>query len=127
MAHIRKKTLELPNFGPGLNAHRLVGLVAVQMASEMYEVYARDNVVYKALRAGGEITERASRLVFIERVAPRLLEDARQALTDCLSRPDAEVPQAQKDDILEALLKDNDLRAKRLVAEDQATIPTRLH
>jgi hypothetical protein len=127
MAHIGRKTRELSRYGPGLNAHRLVAEVAVEMAHELFEVYAADNAIYHALRANGEITEKAARLVFVERVAPRLLQDARQTLAKMLSHPDDVVPKAQKDEILEALVLDAPLMANRFVAEDQATIPVTLH
>jgi hypothetical protein len=127
MAHIRKKTFDLPNFGPGLVAHRLVMETACGMAEALFEVYARDNATYKALRANGQLTTKQARLVFLERVAPRLLEDARKSLTDCLSLPDDVMPVAQKDEIAEALIADTVLRAHRFVAEDQATVPTVLH
>jgi hypothetical protein len=61
--------------------------------------------------------------VFVERVAPRMLEDARQALTTLLTLPDDKMPVAQKDEIAEALILDNDLRAKRIVAQDRVTAP----
>jgi hypothetical protein len=125
--HIGKKTRDRPNFGPGLNAHRLVAEQAIEMAQELFEVYARENSIYRALRANGQVSAKQARLVFIERVAPRLLEDARQALTACLSQPDDMVPVSLKDQIAEALILDSPLRASRLVAADQATIPSYLH
>lgn len=127
MAHVAKKTFDLPNFGPGLTAHRLVMEVAVGLAHELYEEVARNNATYRALRASGQISDAASRLVFVERMAPRLLEDARQALADLLTQPDKVVSRKQKDEIADALILDTDLRANRFVAEDQATIPTSLH
>jgi hypothetical protein len=127
MAHIGRKTRELPRFGPGLNAHRLVAEVAVEMAHELFEIYASDNTIYRALRANGEVSEKAARLVFVERVAPRLLQDARQTLAKMLSQPDDIVPTAQKDEIAEALVLDAPLMASRFVAEDQATIPVIFH
>jgi hypothetical protein len=116
-------------FGPGLNAHRLVAEQAIEMANELFEAYARNNAMYHKLRAGGEVTEPQARRVFVERVAPRLLEDARQALTRCLALPDDQMPVAQKDEIAEALILDNDLRAKRIVAQNRVRAPkgTRLH
>lgn len=123
--HIARKTRERPNFGPGLNAHRLVAEQAIEMANELFEVYARENTIYRALRANGQVSAKQARLVFVERVAPKLLEDARQALTLCLSQPDVSV--ALKDQIAEALIMDAPLRASRLVATDQATIPAYLH
>lgn len=125
--HIRRKTLDLPNFGPGLNAHRLVAETAVEMAHELFEVYARSNDVYRALRAGGQVTAKQARLVFVDRVAPKLFQDARQALTACLSQPDDVVPVAQKNEIAEALILDAPLQAHRMVAASQATVPTSLH
>ena len=122
--HVRTKRLVDPlRAGGGLNAHHMVAETAVAMANELFEVYARDNAVYHKLRAGGEVTEAQARKVFVERVAPRLLEDARQALTACLAQPDDVMPIAQKDEIAAALIADNNLRAKRIVASDRVRAP----
>jgi hypothetical protein len=120
--HIRtKRVVENPNFGGGLNAHRLVAETAVEMANELFEAYALENAIYRKLRADGQVSEKAARRVFVERVAPRLLEDARGALTQCLAQPDEAVPVSMKDKIAEALIADNDLRAKRIVASDRVS------
>lgn len=116
--HIRtKRVVDRPRFGGGLNAHRLVAETAVEMANELFEVYAMENAIYRKLRADGQVTEKHARHIFVERMAPRLLEDARQALTQCLAQPDDVCPVSQKDQIAEALIADNDLRAKRMIAE----------
>lgn len=128
--HIGRKTAELSRLSgtnTGLNAHRMVAECAVKMAEEYFESFAVDNAFYKAIRAQGQITENAARLVFVERVAPQLLEDARRALTDCLALPDDVMPRKQKDEIADALVKDTDLRANRFVAEENATVPSTLH
>lgn len=128
--YIGRRTAELSRLSgtnTGLNAHRMVAEVAVQMAEEYFETFAADNAFYRAIRAQGQITEKAARLVFVERVAPRLLEDARRALTDCLTLGDDVMPKKQKDEIADALCKDTDLRANRFVAEENATIPSYLH
>jgi hypothetical protein len=56
-----------------------------------------------------------------------LLEDARQALVQCLAQPDDVCPVSMKDEIAEALILDNDLRAKRMVAANRAKVPRHLH
>lgn len=125
--HVGRKTLDLPNFGPGLVAHRLVMETAVAMAQEVFEVCASDNGFYKSITADGRLTERAARMAFIERVAPQFLQDARVTLTDCLTRPDEVVPAALKLQIHEALCLDAPLMAKRAVDEGRAVIPSHLH
>jgi hypothetical protein len=105
----------------------MVAEVAVSMAEAYFETFAADNAFYRGIRAQGQITEKAARLVFVERVAPRLLEDARRALTDCLTLGDDVMPRKQKDEIAAALILDTDLRANRFVAEENATIPSVLH
>ena len=128
MAHVRTKKLRDPlRVGGGLNAHRMVANVAVEMANELFEVYMRENEVYGKMRAGGQVTEKAARKLFVERVAPKLLEDARQSLTACLSQPDDRVTPHMKQQIYEALVKDSDLRANRMVAASQAVVPKHLH
>lgn len=129
--HVRTKRLvddlRLGGTGQGLNAHRLIAETAVEMANEFFEVYARQNDIYRKLRANGQVTEKQARRYFVQRVAPTLLEDARKNLAECLNQPDDRVTPAMKEEVYEALRLDNDLRANRFVAEDQATVPMRLH
>jgi hypothetical protein len=123
--HIRtKRVVEKLRAGGGLNAHRLVAEIAIEMANEYFEVYALENEWYRKMRADGRVTEKEARRVFVERTAPRLFEDARQALADCLAQPDDVCPVSLKDQIAEALILDNDLRGNRIVAEDRVTVPT---
>ncbi len=107
----------------GLNVHRLVAKTAIEMAEEMFEDYARENAIYKRLRAGGQVSEKHARNFFVARVAPKLYEDARQALAAMLAEPEERVSQHMKDEIYEALCLDNDLRANRMVARDMVTAP----
>ncbi|HVX57593.1 MAG TPA: hypothetical protein VHA37_07735, partial [Candidatus Saccharimonadales bacterium] len=109
----------------GLNAHKMVANVAIEMANEMFEVYALENAFYRKLRADGAIMEKQARLVFVERVAPRMLEDARQTLSSMLGTESTS--DYVKEQIYEALCLDSDLRANRFVAADQASIPSVLH
>ena len=128
--HIGRKTAELSRLSgakTGLNAHRMVAECALQMAEALFEKFATDNDFYRRMRAQGQLTEKQARLVFVERVAPRLLEDARRALTDCLALDDDVMPRKQKDEIAQALVLDTDLRANRFVAAENATIPSTLH
>ena len=111
----------------GLNAHRLIAETALEMANELFEVYAHENDVYRKLRADGQVTEKAAREFFIHKMTPKLYEDARAQLTQCLAAPDERVSPYMKETIYEALCLDNDLRANRFVAPDQATVPPRLH
>jgi hypothetical protein len=96
------------------------------MANELFEVYmGANNELYRAMRK--ELTEKQARVAFVSKVAPTLLEDARQALTECLSQPDEAVPVSLKDQIAAALIKDTDFRANRMVDMGRVTIPSRLH
>jgi hypothetical protein len=118
--HIRtKRVIDPIRAGGGLNAHRLVAETAIGMANELFEVYAMENAIYRRLRVDGQVSEKQARRFFVERIAPRLLEQAREALTECLSQPDDVCPVSQKDRIAEALILDNDLRAKRIVTDDR--------
>lgn len=127
MANIIKRRREKLRAGGGLNAHKLVAEVAIEMANELFDVYAKENDVYRAMRQRGEVTEKQARKTFVERVAPRLFEDARASLVACLAEPDDRVTPGMKETIYEALLLDNDLRGKRTVASDVATVPAHLH
>lgn len=109
----------------GLNAHRLIAETAMGLANEWFEVYASKNDYYRKMTAEGRVTEKNAREFFVMRMAPKLYEDARAALADCLTKPD--ISDYMKDEILEALVLDNDLRANRLVSTQAATIPNHLH
>lgn len=106
-----------------LNAHRMVEEQAREMANELFEVYARDDAFYRALRARGEITEPVARRIFIDRLIPKLYEDARAALSTCLGRPDDEISATLKEEIYEALCADDALRGNRLVAKERGKVP----
>jgi hypothetical protein len=127
--HIGRKTIDpsrVSGANTGLNAHILVAETAVKMANELFDVYmAANNELYRAMRQ--ELSEKQARMAFVYKVAPTLLEDARQALTECLSQPDDVVSVRLKDQIADALIKDTDFRANRLVDMGRATIPSRLH
>lgn len=106
-----------------LHVHPLVLKTAMEMAEALFEDYARDNAIYAQFRAHGW-TEKRIRRVFVARVAPRFYEEARQAMTEILA---GEYPQAMKDEVYEALCKDNLLRANRTVAKSVGTVPVTLH
>lgn len=110
-----------------LNAHWLVAKTAKEMANELFEVYARHNDTYRILRERGEVTEKQARKRFVNRVAPKLYEDARNTLVQMLGEPDDRVAPMMKEQIYEAILKDNPLRANRLVAKERAVVPKHLH
>jgi hypothetical protein len=110
------------SLAPGMNAHRLVAATAVEMAQELFEVYARENDIYRSLIRGGQVTEKAARKRFVKRVAPKFLEEARKALSQMLIQE--HVSQMAKDEIYEALILDNDMRANRLVDKTKAVVPT---
>ena len=117
-----------------LNAHWMIQKQAREMARELFDVYARDNDLYRWLKAGQVImrgkpvtTEKQARFVFVEQLAPKLYEDARQALVTMLEQPDDLVPVSMKNEIAEALIMDNELRGNRLVATEHAKVPRRLH
>lgn len=106
-----------------LHVHPMVLSVAKEMANEWFEVYASDNRWYKAfLEAGG--TERNARRQFVLRVAPRFYEEARKALAEVLNQ---DVPEYTKQQVFDALTKDNLMRANRTVDAERATVPKELH
>lgn len=130
MAHVRtRKIIEnsrVAGAGRGMNAHRMVAETAVGMAHAAFEQYmSAHNDVYKAFRLN--LTEKQARVVFVAKIAPTLLEEARLALTDCLAQPDDVCTQKLKEEIFDALIKDNDLRASRQKAAQNVVVPTLLH
>lgn len=110
-----------------LNAHWLIVKTAKEMANELFEVYARDNETYRVLRERGEVTEKVARRKFVNRVAPKLYEEARQTLVKLLAEPEERVTLTMKDTIHEALVADNMLRANRQVAKERAVLPKWVH
>lgn len=119
--HVRTRKVidpsRLSSQGTGLNAHRMVAEVAVEMANHHFEHYMSvNNELWKSLSA--VLTERQARVAFVAKIAPMLLEEARLALTECLSQPDDECPASMKADIADALIQDNDMRANRVKAAE---------
>lgn len=117
-----------------LNAHIMVVVQAREMANEWFEVFMHENDLWRAMRERGAISEqkachaeRAARRLFVNRIAPKFYEQAREALAAMLEQPDDKVPISQKDAIADALILDNDLRGNRLVAKSKATLPKHLH
>jgi len=130
MAHVRTRPIRensrIAGIGRGLNAHRMVAETAVAMANECYELHmSANNALYKAFRR--ELTDKQARMAFVARVAPTLLEEARLALTDCLSQPDDVCSRKLKDEIVDALVKDTDFRANRSVAAETAAMSGMMH
>lgn len=120
--HIGRRTVDnsrIGGTGRGLNAHKMVANLAVEMAHECYEAHmSAKNGLWREMRRN--LTEKQARIAFVAKIAPTLLEDARLALTDCLTMPDDVMPKAQKDEIADVLIKDSDMRANRLIATDMA-------
>ncbi len=119
--HVRTRRVidpsRLSGQGTGLNAHRMVAEVAIEMANHHFEHYmVVNNELWRSLRE--QLTEKQARIAFVAKIAPMLLEEARLALTECLSQPDDVCPKTQKDEIADALIKDNDMRANRRKAAE---------
>jgi hypothetical protein len=128
--HVRTRQIRensrIAGMGRGLNAHRMVAETAVKMAMEYWEVYMlENNELYRAFKAN--LTEKQMIAAWVAKIAPLFLEEARLALTDCLSQPDDVVSRTLKDEIFDALLKDTDFRANRTVAAQHAALPGMMH
>ena len=87
----------------------------------------RDPIRYAWFKANGVRKEKQVRQMFVRKVAPTLLEDARKSLIALLSETDDRVTPYMKDQIYEAICLDNDLRANRMVSESLATVPSHFH
>ena len=113
--HIGRKTRDnsrLSGVGTGLNAHRMVAEKAVELAYSTYEAWmGANNELYREMRRN--FTHQQIEIIYVSKIAPDLLEEARLALTDQLSQPDNVVPKSMKEKIGEALVLDNDFRANR--------------
>lgn len=123
MTHVRTRHIRensrLSGQGTGLNAHRMVAELAVKLADEHFDLYmSENNELWKLFK--DNLTPKQRRIAFVSKVAPVLLEDARLILTDMLTQPEDVVTQHMKDQIMEALILDNDFRANRKVAAQHA-------
>lgn len=130
MAHVRTRPIiensKVAGIGRGLNAHRMVAELAVKMANELFDPYvAANNGLYKVFKE--HLTEKQARKIFAAKIAPTLLEEARLALTDCLAQPDDVCTPHVKQQIVDALVLDNDLRANRSVAAQHSTLGLTRH
>lgn len=111
----------------GLNAHIQVAKVAIRMAHELYEVWAEQNHIYKQLKDAKErgFKVKDPRRLFVKRVAPTLLQDARRALAQTIANPNT--TEYMREQIAEALIKDAALQANRFVEKERAFIPSTVH
>lgn len=128
--HVRTKPIRensrIAGLGRGLNAHRMVAEAAVAMAQAAFEQYmSAHNEAYRAFREN--LTEKEARIAFVAKIAPTLLEEARLVLVDCLSQPDDECTPFMKEQIVDALVKDTDLRANRIAAAQHAMLAGMQH
>lgn len=114
-----------------LHAHPMVRDLAEKMANELFETYAQVDGYYSALKEAASkdgtmpATEKRARKLFVARVAPRLFEEARRALTAVLASEDA--TDYMKQQVMDALIKDNMMRANRTVARSSVKVPKGLH
>ncbi len=89
-------------------AHKLVASTAKEMAEELFEDVMRDDAVYAAhKRICPELTPKLQREMFVKLMVPHLLEQARATLAKML---ETNIKQSLKDEIVDALLKDQTFR-----------------
>lgn len=92
-------------------AHKLVKETAVKFANEVYEQCMHDNTLYANWKAQcPELTEKIARKKFVALLYPRLLETARHTLATMLGQ---NYPESLKEEIADALVKDNFYREGR--------------
>lgn len=94
-----------------MNAHFLVKKTAIGMAQVVFEEVMHDNTIYANWKAlCPELSPGLSRKLFIKALYPRLLEGARHTLAQML---EGNYPERLKEDIKDALIKDNLFRDAR--------------
>lgn len=97
--------------GKGLHCHHLIAETAKDMARELYAKVMQDNDVYADWKAQcNDITPELAERMFVKMTWPNLVEQARATLAAMLAQPIAEV---LKDQISDALIKDNGLKRGR--------------
>jgi hypothetical protein len=102
---------------PIVHAHFMVRATAIEMAGALYEDIMRDNAIYRDWKAScPDLTPEISEKLFIELIYPRLLEAARHTLTRMLN---TNIAVELKDQIADALIKDQTFRPQRLRREAQ--------
>ena len=108
----------LPMSKPQLAAHKLIAETAVGMAHELYDLMMQDNQWWQQWqRQNPGATRKAMENRFVKRNLPLLLPQARASLAKCLQPGMAPgLSEAQKDEILEALVLDNQLVEARAAA-----------
>lgn len=95
----------------GLHAHKLVAKTAVELCNELYDTVMSNNQVRAEWkRQNLDAPERLLRRRFIAKNAEKMIEAARTTLTLMLR---GNLPEDQKEIILEALVLDNTLRKGR--------------
>lgn len=90
------------------SCHKMLRTVAVEMAHEVYDDLMKDNSRYKHWKAlcpdlSPEVCER----LFVKQMWPHMVEQARATLTNMLT---TNIAETLKDQIAEALIRDNSLR-----------------
>lgn len=96
-------------------AHKLIAETAVQMAHELYDTMMQDNQWWEQWKrqnpgASRKVMERR----FVNRNIALLVPQARAALAKCLQPGQASgLSQAQRDEVAEALILDNELVSAR--------------
>ena len=97
---------------PSLHVHFLIAETAEAMARSLYDDLMKDNRRYKAFKKlCPDLTPQELESRWIALWVPKLLESARATLAQMLT---TNIPEAQKETIADALVKDNILRRGRL-------------
>lgn len=100
--------------GPGQHCHPLLRATAIEMAGELYDLMMKNNQQWEEWkRMHPDLTSLASlEIRFLELKWPELVEDARTTLATMLS---TNIGTDLKDQIHDALVKDEPLRRARMV------------
>jgi len=106
-----------------ITAHKLVLETAQKMAHELYdEVMSGSNEMYRGWKErcdAGELTREEGEKLFVQLIAPKLLEPARAILAHMLS--DNSLSHLHSE-IYEAMLLDNAIRAARVTPAGRARL-----
>jgi hypothetical protein len=98
--------------GKTVHAHKMIVATARAMAGEMYDqVMTQNNELYKKWKAlCPELTPETNFKMFVDLMYPHLIHDARAILIGLLS---TDITQSLKDEIFDAIVKDNPLHIGR--------------
>lgn len=107
-----------------VHCHKLIRATAIEMAGELYDQVMKDNKIYEYWKTiCPDLTPTLSEILFIEKMWPHLIGQARATLAKMLT---TNISEDLKQTVYDALCKDATLKRGRTRQGDVNTAPTLL-